>query len=314
MINQNGVMSMSGSGMDDSKKQQKIEEVLKQFAQKSADMEIESNIFLDEKQVRLLKQIHVLAINRALHVAEVRHDPRKIVYYANDELKLGLAAILMTHVLINHMSSAKYTEDFFLEHIVVYTDPSGHVKHVDLTDIEQKVFNGAMTDEIVYDWIIYRSPESRGIRALSDEKTEAQGIEGFSRGMSPVSEFSRFERKYYEKVRKKAKDDRQHTQQAFRSAFVREIAQAAAKQLLDSQDPMTMAKLLFATKDYEKDIEKLLQDLPVNREIDDLSKQWANESKMPAKKERGLMDALDANEKTDLLLLEMQTSKKNHIR
>ena len=292
------------------KKQQKIEEVLHQFAQKSADMDIESNIFLNQKQVRLLKQIHVLAINRALSVPEVRRDPRKIIYYANDELKLGLAAILMSHVLTNHLSKAKYTEEFFLEHIIVYTDQSGKVKHVDLTDVEQKVFDAALNDEIVYDWIIYRSPGSRGIRALSDEKTEAQGIKGFSSGLSPVSEFSRFERKYFEEKQKKTKNDRESAQKAFRNTFVRQVAESAAKQLLKTQDPMKMAKLLFATKDYEAQIQNLLEDLPINDEIKNLSKKFEDSSALEYNATDSLYKALSDEEKNDVMMLEFSSHKK----
>ncbi len=297
------------------KRQQKIEEVVRQFAQKSADMDIESNVFLNEKQVRLLKQIHVLAINRALSVPEVRRDPRKIVYYANDELKLGLAAILMSHVLTNHLSKAKYTEEFFLEHIIVYTAPDGKVKHVDLTDVEQKIFDAALNDEIVYDWIIYRSPGSRGIRALSDEKTESQGIKGFSSGLSPVSEFSRFERRYFEEKQKKTKNDREDAQKAFRHTFVRQVAESAAKQLLKTQDPMKMAKLLFATKNYEAEIQNLLEDLPVNKEIENLTKEFGDYPALQEKTNDTLSISFKDDKKQDLAMIEFSSkNKKNHER
>ena len=180
------------------KKQQKIEEVVRAFAKKAADMDIKSNVPLNQKQINLLKQIHVLAINRALSVPEVMRDPRKISYYANDELKMGFIAVLMTHVLQNHLSKAKYTEDFFLQNVVIYTNQEGTEKHVDLDDVEEKIVQDALVDEVVYDWLIYRAPGSRGIRALSDEKTEAQGLKNFASGLSPISEFSRFERKYFE--------------------------------------------------------------------------------------------------------------------
>lgn len=258
--------------MEDIKKKQKIEEVAHAFAKKAADMDIASNVPLTSKQLSLLRQIHVLAINRALSVPEVMRDPRKITYVANSELKLGFIAVLMTHVLTNHLAKAKYTEDFFFENIAVYADTTGTVKHVDLTDVEEKIVQGALTDEVVYDWIIYRSPGSRGIRALSDEKTEAQGLKNFASGLSPVSEFSRFERKYFEEKQKTAKENRESAQRAFRSGFVRQVAEAAAKELLKTQNPMDMAKLLFATKDYEQEIQNMLADLPMSKQIENLAK------------------------------------------
>lgn len=266
---------MTEKDIQNQKKKQKIEEVVRQFAQKAAAMDIESNVPLDDKQTKLLKQIHVLAINRALNVPEVLRDPRKIVYYANDELKIGLAAILMTYVLQHHLTKAKYTEDFFLEHIVVYTNKEGTVKHIDLDEVEEKVFIEALYDEIVYDWIIYRSPGSRGIRALSDEKTFNQGLKNFAAGLSPISEFSRFQRKYFEEKQKKTKDDRESAQRAFRNQFVQQVAQAAAKQLLKTQDPMDLAKVLFASKDYETEIQNLLGDMPINHEIEKMSKKFS---------------------------------------
>ena len=253
---------MTEKDIQNQKKKQKIEEVVRQFAQKAAAMDIESNVPLDDKQTKLLKQIHVLAINRALNVPEVLRDPRKI-------------AILMTYVLQHHLTKAKYTEDFFLEHIVVYTNKEGTVKHIDLDEVEEKVFSEALYDEIVYDWIIYRSPGSRGIRALSDEKTFNQGLKNFAAGLSPISEFSRFQRKYFEEKQKKTKDDRESAQRAFRNQFVQQVAQAAAKQLLKTQDPMDLAKVLFASKDYETEIQNLLGDMPINREIEKMSKKFS---------------------------------------
>ena len=258
------------------KKQQKIEEVVRAFAKKAADMDIESNIPLNKKQINLLKQIHVLAVNRALSVPEVMRDPRKISYYASNELKLGFVAVLMTHVLKNHLSKAKYTEDFFMQNIVIYTDKDGTVKHIDLNDVEEKIVKNSLIDEIVYDWLIYRAPGSRGIRALSDEKTEAQGLKNFASGLSPVSEFSRFERKYFEEKQKTAKENRENTQRAFRAGFVRQVAEAAAKELLKTQNPMDMAKLLFATKDYETEIQNLLEDLPIHDQIEKMEKDFEN--------------------------------------
>ena len=258
------------------KKQQKIEEVVRAFAKKAADMDIKSNVPLNQKQINLLKQIHVLAINRALSVPEVMRDPRKISYYANDELKMGFIAVLMTHVLQNHLSKAKYTEDFFLQNVVIYTNQEGTEKHVDLDDVEERIVQDALVDEVVYDWLIYRAPGSRGIRALSDEKTEAQGLKNFASGLSPISEFSRFERKYFEEKQKTSKENRENAQRAFRSGFVRQVAEAAAKELLKTQKPMDLAKLLFATKDYEAEIQNLLEDMPIHKEIEKMEKDFEN--------------------------------------
>ncbi len=246
-------------------RQKKIKEVVEQFAQKTANMDIVTNLPLTHHQLQLLKQIHVLAVNCALNVPEVLRDPRKISYYANQELKLGVAALLMTHVLVNHLSKAKYTEEFIVEHLAVYTNTEGTQKRVDLTEIEEKIFKAAIYDEIVFDWIIYRTPGNRGIKSLSDEKTFAQGLKNFYKGSSPISEFARFERKYFEEKQAKKKNDKESAQKAFRNTFVQQVAQAVAKEILQKQDPMIIAQSLFSdqNKNYEAEIENILNQMAI---------------------------------------------------
>ena len=109
-----------------------------------------------------------------------------------------------------------------------------------------------------------------------NEKTEAQGLQNFASGLSPVSEFSRFERKYFEEKKKTAKENRENAQRAFRAGFVRRVAEAAAKELLKTQNPMDLAKLLFATKDYETEIQNLLEDMPIHKEIKKMEEDFEN--------------------------------------
>ena len=61
-----------------------------------------------------------------------------------------------------------------------------------------------LIEEIVDDWILYRDVAGDGIHALVDRKTALQGLVSYSRGGSPVYEFSRFYRKFMEdKIAKK---------------------------------------------------------------------------------------------------------------
>ena len=59
------------------------------------------------------------------------------------------------------------------------------------------------------DWILYRDVAGDGIHALMDRKTALQGLPTYSRGGSPVYEFSRFYRKFMEDkiARKKVTQD-----------------------------------------------------------------------------------------------------------
>jgi len=258
-------------------KQKRIKQIIQEFALKAANMDIKTNLALTKHQLDLLKKIHVLAVNRALSVPEVLKDPRKISYYANKELKTGVVALLMAHVLINHLSSAKYTEEFLFENITVYTQSDGLAKCVELQNIEEKIFKNAIYDEIVFDYIIYRTPSSRGIKTLSDEKTFSQGLKNFYKGLSPVSEFSRFERKYFEEKQAKKKNSIESAQTAFRNSFVQKVAEEVAKQLLEKQDANEIAKQLFLSKDYQKEIEKIISDMPLFEQIEKVENKTSQE-------------------------------------
>ena len=252
------------------KKLRKQEKIVLNFAEKCAAMKIKSNMPLSDEQLLLLQKIHILAINCALAMPEVIHDPRKISYMANEELRIALAAILLTHALINHLSKAKYTKEFFKWNIEIYTNSEGTEKHIDFMETEENIVTAAIYDEVVYDWMIYRAPGGRGIKALSDEKTFSQGLENFYRGFSPISEFSRFERKLFEFRQKKLLEQKESAQQTFRNTIVQQVAQEAAKQLLQQNDPMELAKALFATTDYENAINQLLNNQQFSPEIGDI--------------------------------------------
>ena len=258
---------------EDARKYQKIEAVLLDWALKCADMDIKSNVQMPPEKIDLLKKIHVLSINYALTLPEVQRDPRKISYMANEELKMGLAAILLSHVLTHSLSKARYTREYLFNNIFVYVEDDGSAKHVNFAGIEHSIVQDAIYPEIVYDWIIYRQPDGRKINALSDEKTHYQGLKNFQRGLSPISEFSRFERKLFEDRQKKIQDQKEATQQAFRDSFVQQIAIATAKQLMENSDPIQIANQLFAAEDYAKAIENILSNQSVNGKLKPFSEQ-----------------------------------------
>lgn len=245
-------------------KYKQIEKVFRDWALKCADMDIRSNVALTPEQIKLLKKLHILAINFAITQPEVQRDPRKISYMANDELRIGLTAIILTRALTDNLSKAKYTREYIYKNISVYTEEDGSAKNVIFSGIEHSIVQDAIFDEIVYDWIVYRQPEGRKINALSDEKTHFQGLSNFQRGMSPISEFSRFERKLFENRQKKLQEQKEETQQAFRNSFVQQIAIATAKQLLESNNPLQMAQQIFASEDYAKAIENILSNQKIN--------------------------------------------------
>ena len=256
------------NNLQNNNRHQQIEKVVREWAERCACMDIKTNVQLSPEQINLLKKLHILAINFALTQPESQRDPRKISYMANDELKTGLTAILLTYVLTNSLSKSKYTKEYIFKNIVVWTEDDGSAKHIDFSGIEHYIAQDAVFAEIIYDWILYRSPEGRGINTLSDEKTHFQGLNNFKRGMSPISEFSRFERKLFESKQKKMQEQKEATQQAFRDSFVQQVAIAAAKQMLEKGDAMQMAHQLFASADYSQEIENLLSNQTVKAAIE----------------------------------------------
>lgn len=249
-------------------KHQQIEKVVRDWALKCAEMDIKSNVELSPEQINLLKKIHILAINFAISQPEAQRDPRKISYIANDELRTGLTAIILTRALTDGLSKAKYTKEYIYKNTAVFVEENGTVKNIVFNDIEHSIVQDAIFEEIVYDWIIYRQPEGRKINALSDEKTHYQGLNNFKRGFSPISEFSRFERKLFEDRQKKLLNQKEETRQAFRNSFVQQIAIATAQQLMATGNPLQMAQQLFASEDYTKEIENILSNQKFNLPLD----------------------------------------------
>lgn len=300
-------------------KQKQVEKVIREWAERCADMEIKTNVALTPEQINLLKRMHVMAINFALTQPESQRDPRKISYMANDELKTGLAAILLTHVLTNSLSKAKYTREYLFKNIVVWADDDGSAKHVNFSGIENFIVQDAIFPEIIYDWAIYRSPDGRGINALSDEKTHFQGLSNFKRGMSPISEFSRFERKFFESRQKKIIDQKESAEQAFRNSFVQQVAIAAAKQMLEHNDPMQIAQQLFAGKDYTLAIENLLSNQTIKSALEHFdgknNLQLEDFSKSAEKMSFSVTNHRSNDEMSlDEILRDIKTLEKNHER
>ena len=144
---------------------------------------------------------------------------------------------------------------------------------------------------------------------MSDEKTEAQGIKNFASGLSPISEFSRFERKYFEEKQKTSKENRENAQRAFRAGFVRQVAEAAAKELLKTQKPMELAKLLFATKDYEAEIQNLLEDMPIHEQIEKMEKDFEDLPALPNKTQKHTGKKKNYVKREDVPALEFKPQK-----
>lgn len=238
--------------------QKKINEKIQEIINKAANSSISSNILLDTEQLELLHQLNIFCINQVLNDTETIKDPRKIIYKSSQEMKIALVALCLTRALTNHRSKQKYTKEFFEQNINIYSDANGS-KNIDFGQIEENEAYKAINNEIIFDWMIYRDCQGRGINALVDEKTFNCGLEDFKQGGDPIYEFARFQRKYFEYKHRKELSGRESAQEAFRNTIIQQAAVEIAKQqMLAGQNPLELVNLLFEAKDYNQAISQIL--------------------------------------------------------
>ena len=158
---------------------------------------IQTNALLNPEQFGLLQKLNGFAHYQAAHDYEVQQMPAKITYKVNQELKLALVALLTTCSLLDPNREGWETEKFFEKEIKIIQKNSIQ-KYIDFGKIRPFLMQNFLIPEIVDDWILYRDVAGDGIHALVDRKTALQGLPSYSRGGSPVYEFSRFYRKFME--------------------------------------------------------------------------------------------------------------------
>ena len=167
-------------------------------------------------QNSMLEKLIAFAQYQVQYDPEVRHMPSKMIYKANQELKLSLIALLTTCALLDPTREGQETEAFFNHQINIIQKKNDKLIH--FGQIRPFLIQNFLIPEIVDDWITYRDVRGDGIYALKDKKTVLQGLDSFSPGGSPVMEFARFYRKFMEnKLQTKNKLHQQIQQTALKS-------------------------------------------------------------------------------------------------
>ena len=163
---------------------------------------------LHEVQMELLHKLNSFSHYQAGCNYEVQCMPAKAIYKVNEELKLALVALMVTCSMLDPKREGNETEKFFEKEIKIIQENSVR-KYIDFGHIRPFLVQNFLIPEIVDDWILYRDVAGDGIHALMDRKTALQGLPTYSRGGSPVYEFSRFYRKFMEDkiARKKVTQD-----------------------------------------------------------------------------------------------------------
>ena len=158
---------------------------------------IQSSWPLCQAQMELLYKLNSFAHYQAGCNYEVQCMPAKAIYKVNEELKLALVALMVTCSMLDPKREGNETEKFFEKEIKIIQENSVR-KYIDFGNIRPFLIQNFLVPEIVDDWILYRDVAGDGIHALVDKKTALQGLPTYSRGGSPVYEFSRFYRKFME--------------------------------------------------------------------------------------------------------------------
>ena len=190
---------------------------------------IQTNVLLRQEQRDLLQKLNSFAIYQATNNYEVQCMPAKITYKVNQELKLALVALMTTCSLLDPKRDGYETEKFFEKEIKII-QKSSTLKYIDFGKIRPFLTQNFLIPEIVDDWILYRDVAGDGIHALVDRKTALQGLPSYSRGGSPVYEFSRFYRKFMEdKIAKK-----KTTQEDFKKIAMKTLTEQIIQQQLEA--------------------------------------------------------------------------------
>ena len=137
-----------------------------------------------------------------------------------------------------------------------------------LENIEEKIVDNAINPELIFDWMVYRDDEGRGIFALINEKVcDIDDLKDYNAGGDAVYEFARFQRKYYTYKKTKETKSKESAQEAFRNAVAQQIAtQITTQQLLSGKDPMEFVNMLFEKPDFENSINEITKSFAKNKD------------------------------------------------
>lgn len=250
------------------KKEEFIKNEIQKIVDKVAGRKIKTNVFLSPRQLDIISQLNEFSTHQILYDDEVERDPRKIPYKTNQELKTALCALCLSIALINHRSKNKYTKEFFEDNIFVESE-NNDTLNIRFENVEEKIVDDAINPELIFDWMIYRDDEGRGIFALINEKVcDIDDLKDYNTGGDAVYEFARFQRKYHTYKKTKETKSKESAQEAFRNAVAQQVAsQITAQQLLSGKDPMEFVNMLFGKPDFENSINQITSSFTQNKPL-----------------------------------------------
>ena len=156
----------------------------------------------------------------------------------------------------------------FFENNIYVESPFSDIVSLRFENIEEEIVQKAINSELIFDWMIYRDDEGRGIYTLINEKLNGFSLNEFNAGGCPIYEFARFQRKYNEYKKRKETKNKESTQEAFRNAVAQQIAnQITTQQLLAGKDPLEFVDILFGTQNYDNSIAEIVKPIKENKPL-----------------------------------------------
>lgn len=208
--------------------------LLSDFVNKAISMPIEVSPEVSPLVERELYRLHLFCCQQAVHNPEVRRNPLLLGFRALEEMHLALVAIMITYRLTHPECPYSWTREVLEGKVLVHKGPDGHTIVTFKRPLTEDIVNQAIQEDLITDWMIYRSCEHNGIRTLVDIKNNLIDLPNFKRGGNPEAEFSRFERKMQEKRNKKQEKQNDALELELRKKIVETVAGKAVEQMLAS--------------------------------------------------------------------------------
>ncbi|MBQ2884317.1 MAG: hypothetical protein IJE43_11185 [Alphaproteobacteria bacterium] len=207
--------------------------VIQDFVEKAIEKPMLIKPEPNDEVKKQLYRLHMYCCQRVINKKEIRLNPLLLPSHALMEMRLALTAIMISYRLITPSCPYRWDRTFFEKNIIVDKNQDGDIilnfKNIDVNSI-----NNAINDEIITDWMIYRTYDGAGIKTLMDTKNNLMELPNYERGGHPAAEFSRFQRKWKEKVNKKEEIRNDALDLEFRKTLIQSVAQQTATELLSS--------------------------------------------------------------------------------
>jgi len=208
--------------------------LLSDFVNKAINMPIEISPEVSPLVERELYRLHLFCCQQAVHNSEVRRNPLLLGFRALEEMHIALVAIMITYRLTHPECPYAWSREVLEGKILTHKGPDGHTIVTFKHPLTDNIVNTAIQEDLITDWMIYRSCEHNGIRTLVDIKNNLIDLPNFQRGGNPEAEFSRFERKMQEKRNKKKEKQNDALELELRKKLVETVAGKAVEQMLAS--------------------------------------------------------------------------------